>query len=186
MTRVIRGTIRQATILTLAERMDMLTGLSSACIDAAIPVHWPRTAPMKLRSQLLAALAKPSTPNPMLTMKTKAQWIASDQTNGGTGYAYPPDSDRPICYPCSDKRQIADLKDRSKPFIAYVGNGTITTWTGGKLMTITRSNHCQLTRDSWTHSRNGYMSIHAVDVHGGHWTGRGSEGIAIKLRPVKG
>lgn len=28
--------------------------------------------------------------------------------------------------------------------------------------------------------------IHAVDSHGGHWAGRGSEGISIKLRPVKG
>lgn len=107
---------------------------------------------------------------------------------GGTGRATfgPPLDRKEICYPCADKRCIEALKDRSQSFLAYVGKGIITTWTGGKLMTITSAQPCQLTRASWTHGRKGYMSIHAVDVHGGHWTGRGSEGIAIKLRPVKG
>jgi len=103
---------------------------------------------------------------------------------GGTGYAE--FEGKRICYPCADKRQIEHLKDRSKPFGAYVGKGVITTWTGGKLMTITRSVSCKLTRQSWVHDRNSYRSIRAVDVHGGHWAGRGSEGIAITLRPVKG
>lgn len=107
------------------------------------------------------------------------------KTSGGTGYAVKPDGKR-ICYGCADKRQIADLKDRSKPFVAYVSSdgARITTWTGGTLMRITRSNACRLTRQSFTHDRNSYMSVHAVDVHGGHWSGRGSAGIAIKLRPV--
>jgi len=105
--------------------------------------------------------------------------------SGASGYAILPNKRR-ICYACADKRQIEALKDRSRPFVAYVGKGTITTWTGGKLMTITRSVPCQLTRQSWTHERNSYRSIRAVDVHGAHWAGRGSEGIAIKLRPVKG
>jgi len=105
--------------------------------------------------------------------------------SGASGYAVIP-GNRRICYPCADKRQIEALKDRSKPFVGYVGKGVITTWTGGKLMTITRSTACELTRQSFWHSRKGYMSIHAVDVHGGHWTGRGSESIAIRLRPVKG
>lgn len=110
------------------------------------------------------------------------------QTSGGTGYGYRTRDDdaKPVCYSCMDKLQIEDLKDRSKPFCAYVGKGIITTWTGGKLMTITKSRHCRLTRQSFTHDRRSYMSIHAVDVHGGHWAGRGSEGIVIKLRPVKG
>lgn len=91
-----------------------------------------------------------------------------------------------ICYACADLRQIESLKDRSKPFLAYVGkDNSITTWTGGKLMTITRAWPCSLTRQSFTHDRKSYLSIHAVDIHGGHWAGRGSEGIAIKLRPVK-
>lgn len=104
--------------------------------------------------------------------------------SGASGYADFKDGKR-VCYPCADKRQIEALKDRSKPFFAYVGkDNSITTWTGGKLMTITRAWPCKLTRQSFTHDRNGYLSIHAVDVHGGHWSGRGSEGVAIKLRPV--
>lgn len=111
--------------------------------------------------------------------------VHGDGYCGASGYAVLPSGER-ICYACADKREIEELKDRSKPFVAYVGKGnTITTWTGGKLMTITRAWPCKLTRQSWTHSQNGYLSIHAVDVHGGHWAGRGSEGIAIKLRPVK-
>ncbi len=112
---------------------------------------------------------------------------------GGTGYAVTPDGTR-ICYACADKAQIEALKDRSKPFCAYVSlvskdswlGYKITTWTGGELMRVTSARPCTLTRQSYTHDGRGYMSIHAVDVHGGHWAGRGSEGIAIKLRPVKG
>lgn len=107
---------------------------------------------------------------------------------GGSGYAVLPSGER-ICYVCADAAQREDLKDRSKPFMGYVafigGQLRITTWTGGKLMDVTKAKPCELTRQSYTHNRKGYMSIHAVDVHGGHWTGRGSEGIAIKLRAVK-
>lgn len=103
---------------------------------------------------------------------------------GATGYATLPNGER-ICYPCADFLKREELKDRSKPFMAYVGkDNEITSWTGGKLMTITSSRRCTLTRQSFTHDRKGYRSIHAVDVHGGHWAGRGSEGIIIKLRPV--
>ena len=103
---------------------------------------------------------------------------------GAAGYAITPEGQH-ICYGCADKRQIADLKDRSKPFFAYLSGASITTWTGGKLMTVTRSRPCQLTRFSYTHNRNSFRSVHCVDVHGNHWAGRGSDGIAIKLRPVK-
>lgn len=108
------------------------------------------------------------------------------------GYAVLPDG-RKICYDCATKRQIEDLKDRSKPFCAYVSlvskdswlGYKITTWTGGELMRVMSAKPCKLTRQSFTHDRGNFMSIHAVDVHGGHWAGRGSEGIVIKLRPVK-
>lgn len=74
-----------------------------------------------------------------------------------------------------------DLKDRSGPLLAYVSRdgSMITTQAGFMLMTVLRS------RPVRTHGKD-YSSIHAVDVHGGHWAGRGSEGVAIKLRPVKG
>lgn len=112
---------------------------------------------------------------------------------GATGYAVLPNGER-ICYACADKRQIEELKDRSKPFCAYLSlvskdswlGYQVTTWTGGKLMRVTSAWPCKLTRQSFTHDRGSYLSIHAVDVHGGHWAGRGSDGIAIKLRPVKG
>lgn len=108
------------------------------------------------------------------------------QTEGGTGYARMHDSDSLVCYSCADKRQTAELKDRSKPFVAYISSDglRITTWTCGMLMRITKTRSCPLTRSSYTHNRNSYMSVHAVDVHGGHWTGRGSAGVAIKMRPV--
>lgn len=41
------------------------------------------------------------------------------QHNGGTGYAGLPDGNR-VCYSCADKRQVEDLKDRSKPFVAAI------------------------------------------------------------------
>jgi hypothetical protein len=103
---------------------------------------------------------------------------------GGAGYAALPDGSR-ICYQCADKRQAEDLKDRSKPFTAYVSEGIITTWTGGKLMAITRSKTCKLSRWSWTHGKT-IQAIQARDVHGKMWCGRGSAGIAINLRPIKG
>lgn len=107
------------------------------------------------------------------------------QTSGATGYACRPDGGL-ICYPCADRGQRDELRDRSKPFCAYVsGDGkTVTTWTGGKLMDITDSRPCALTRRSYTHSAESYRSIRARDVHGREWAGRGSPGIAIRLRPV--
>lgn len=107
-------------------------------------------------------------------------------TSGVTGYARTADGNAIICYECADRMQVAELKDRSKPFCAYVSSDgrAITTWSGGKLMTVIRSRPCQLTRRSNWHSRDSYMSIRARDVHGGEWCGRGSAGIAIKLRPV--
>ena len=104
---------------------------------------------------------------------------------GGSGYALirVKRGWKAICYPCADARQREDLKDRSKPFVAYVAKDAITTWTGGHLMRIIRSVPCRLTRSSFWHSRNSYRSIRAVDVHGGHWHGRGSAGVAIKMRP---
>ena len=104
----------------------------------------------------------------------------------GTGYAVLPD-EKNICYSCADSRQRNELLDRSRPFMAYVsGDGKrITSWTGGHLMKITESWQIPLTRVSFTHGKR-IAHIHAVDVHGGHWTGRGSAGIVIILRPCKG
>lgn len=84
--------------------------------------------------------------------------------------------------------QREELKDRSKSFDAYVSSDgrSITTWTGGKLMDVTQSWPCQITRPSHWHDSRSYRSIRARDVHGTMWYGRGSAGIAIKMRPMKG
>lgn len=103
-----------------------------------------------------------------------------------TGTAHLPDGQE-VCWKCADAMQREDLKDRSKPFVAYVSSDgkTITSWTGGHLMRVTRSTRCTLTRQSWVHGK-AYSSIRATDCHGGKWYGRGSPGIAISLRPCKG
>lgn len=106
-------------------------------------------------------------------------------TGIGTGYAVFPDGHR-VCYTCADKRQREELRDTSKPFVGYVSTsgGEITSWTGGKLMTITDRRPCRLTRQSWAHGKD-FSSIRAVDCHGHMWFGRGSPGVAIRLRAAK-
>jgi hypothetical protein len=103
-----------------------------------------------------------------------------------TGTAKLPDG-REICYDCADAAQRESLKDRIRPFTAYLsGDGRrVTSWSGGELMRVTQSTRCKLARWSWVHGAD-YSSIRARDCHGGQWYGRGSPGIAIKLHPCKG
>lgn len=105
---------------------------------------------------------------------------------GGSGYAITASGEK-ICYSCADKAQREELKDRSKPFCAYVsGDGKlITSWTGGELMKVTQSWPCQLTRSSNWHDSKSYRSIRATDCHGRKWYGRGSAGVCITLRAAK-
>jgi hypothetical protein len=104
---------------------------------------------------------------------------------GGSGFAITNEGKK-ICYDCAYEREVQELKDRSKSFVAYLGKDYITTWTGKNLMRVTESRPCRLTRRSNFHDNKSFRSIHAVDIHGKHWAGRGSEGVCIKLRPVKG
>ena len=103
-----------------------------------------------------------------------------------TGTAHLADG-REVCWECADNMQREDLKER-KPVCAYVSidGKRITTWSGGILMKVTHSATCKLTRVSFTHDRRSYRSIHARDVHGALWYGRGSAGVLIRMRPVKG
>jgi hypothetical protein len=107
-------------------------------------------------------------------------------STSSTGYATYAAGTR-VCYSCADKRQREELRDRSKPFCAYVSSDEkqITTWTGGQLMKVLDAKPCKLSRVSFTHDMKSFMSIRAVDCHGGYWFGRGSAGICIKMRPVK-
>lgn len=100
------------------------------------------------------------------------------------GYAVRPDGGH-ICYPCADAAQREDMRDRSRPFVAYLSGTKVTTWTGGELGTVVWTRPAKLTRPSFTHDRRSYRSVRVRDVHGAMWTGRGSDGIAIRLRPVK-
>lgn len=108
------------------------------------------------------------------------------QTSGGTGYARTAEN-KLICYSCADNREREQLKDRGRPFFAYLSSDgqRVTTWTGGELMHVTASRPCRLTRQSFTHSRDSFRSFSAIDCHGGRWYGRGSPGICVKLRAKK-
>jgi len=99
------------------------------------------------------------------------------------GYATLPDSRR-ICYACADAAQREELKDRSRPFCAYLsGDGSkVVTWTGGELMRVTRETGWRI----FGSSRNRGACVTATDCHGQRWHGRGAgRGMAIKLRPCK-
>lgn len=130
---------------------------------------------------------EPMKPTPCNCAICGAAFPTPPPSGGGSGYAVTRDGLH-ICYTCADAQQCEELKDRSKPLVAYVSSdGTkITTWTGGELMRVIRSVPCKLTRNSYTHSQKYYRSIRARDIHGGLWYGRGSAGIAITLRPAKG
>lgn len=110
-------------------------------------------------------------------------------TDGATGYAVLNEGTEGIriCYSCADKRQVEALKDRSIPFVGYLSadEKTVTSWTGGKLMAVLYSVPCALTRRSNWHDARSFRSVRAKDIHGGEWIGRGSSGVAIKMRAVK-
>lgn len=135
-----------------------------------------------------AGLMQTTSPLPTHCTKCNAPFpIHPPGYSGGSGYACLA-SGGVVCYSCADALQRDELKDHSKPFGAYVSSDgqTITTWTGGRLMDVVRSQPCALTRASYTHDSRSYRSIRARDVHGNLWHGRGSAGVCITLRPMKG
>jgi hypothetical protein len=84
-------------------------------------------------------------------------------------------------------REERELLDRTRSYFAYISSdgNYVTGWKGNILMTITQSWSCALSRTSFTHSKNSFKSIRAIDVHGGRWFGRGSAGICVSMRPCK-
>ena len=107
---------------------------------------------------------------------------------GATGYARTA-GDELICYPCADKRQFADLigADRAYGYLSRDGR-RFTNWTGGTLGAVTESTPTALPfgrSHSWTHGRS-YRSVRVRDVHGRIWWGKGSPGVCIALRRIKG
>lgn len=85
-----------------------------------------------------------------------------------------------------DIHERRQLLDRSKPFWAYIsGDGKrLTGWKGNTLGTVIASWPIKLTRRSWVHGKN-YSHFRIRDVHGAMWHGRGSPGVAIRLRAMK-
>jgi len=105
--------------------------------------------------------------------------------SGGTGYAIRAADNARTCYPCTNRAQLADLKDRTRPFTGYISSDlqTITTWTGGRLMDTTYE-QTRLRRTRGVERT--YVHVKARDVHGGRWWGNGDgPGMCITLRPLK-
>ena len=97
-----------------------------------------------------------------------------------TGYARTVDG-RTICYPCADALQREEFA-AADSFSAYMDGGgrCITTWTGGRLATVTeRARH-----------RGGfggeYWTFRAVSPDGARWHGRGGgPGMFARLKRSK-
>jgi hypothetical protein len=79
------------------------------------------------------------------------------------------------------------IRERKGPLIGYVNDaGDLTTWKGLVLARSAGWRPCRLTRISYTHDASSYRSYWFRAPDGGLWYGRGSEGIVIRVRPVKG
>ena len=86
-----------------------------------------------------------------------------------------------VCYVCCHAHDVAQLQDRTKPFVAYVScdGKSISNWPGANLGAVTAE---------WR-TRSGFADVTCYqvrDVHGGRWYGKGSgRGMCITLRPCK-
>ena len=88
------------------------------------------------------------------------------------------------CYRCCHARDVAELKDTTKPFCAYLsGDGkAITNWPGECIARVTQSSH---SRTGWNGAQ--IYRIRAIDVHGQIWHGMGAgPGRFVTLRAFKG
>lgn len=92
------------------------------------------------------------------------------------GYAVTPDG-RKVCPDCADDMQRDDMRT-ARRFVAYLSpdGRAVTSWTGGKLGTVTRCTGN--TRQTF---------VRVTDVHGARWAGIGpaESGTCVSLRRVK-
>lgn len=110
--------------------------------------------------------------------------LVKPENSMATGYAVLPNGSK-ICYPCADKRQVEEMKDRSAPFVAYISTDSksVTTWTGGFLGRITWSNSTANPRGIYSRET---VAINVIDAHGKKWHGRGpGSGMCVRLFPSK-
>lgn len=101
----------------------------------------------------------------------------------GTGYAYLPGG-RTACYGCADSLAAADVAaaapgDRMTFYVGSNGR-TITTWSGGILMTDVRYGRPHPFSRGPLADRRHYLR--AVDVDGRIWSGVGAAGMCATLR----
>lgn len=90
----------------------------------------------------------------------------------------------PLCFDCADLAQREDMK-RADAWSGYLASDgqTITTWSGGKLASVTMLHKFKLGGAC----RGTAYTIHAIDTYGGRWHGRSpGPGMYCKLRRLKG
>jgi len=107
--------------------------------------------------------------------------VASPHSEYTTGYGVD-SSGKKHCYACCHAQDLAQLKDTTKPFFAYVnGDGkSITNWPGSTLMRIT----------SESTGRGGFGGrmyyYRAIDANGQQWHGKNAgRGMCIKLKACR-
>jgi hypothetical protein len=84
-------------------------------------------------------------------------------------------------------REVRELLDRSRPFGCYLSSDgkRATGWKGNTLGAVVHASPVTLTRRSVWHGSH-MLAVRVRDVHGAMWHGRGSPGVLINLRPMKG
>lgn len=112
-------------------------------------------------------------------------WFGKDKKSVAAGYAVLTENGERICYECSYRLHLQEMRTQ-EAISAYVsGDGkALTTWTGRVLAQAVDRNHCKLTRASHTHSQEEYSSFWFLDPTGQRWYGRGSPGMLIRVRKV--
>lgn len=127
-----------------------------------------------------------TTPRPDLTLPLSCGHLTtrtdfSPGYCGGSGYATMTNGAH-ICYPCADDRERDHLRT-ARTAMAYLASdkATLTTWTGGRLATVT-----QITRQPVTTSVDTLYRFRATDCHGAHWCGTSpGPGMYARLRRCK-
>lgn len=87
------------------------------------------------------------------------------------------------CYSCCHLRDISQLKDRTKPFGAYLSSDgkTVSTWPGDALGTVHSHG---VARNGWHGSE--IHRFHVQDAHGAWWQAWGpGKGMYCTLRAIK-
>lgn len=101
--------------------------------------------------------------------------------SGGTGYASHADGSK-VCYSCADTEQRAELTTANVYGVYLSGDGkSLTTWTGGKLATVTHESDAKTGFYGST-----IRSVRAVTPDGSHWYGKGrGRGMCLTVRRNK-